>query len=54
MTTCPTFFGVNDKDLEGIAKALKNLSDNNEKEWSRDNLISVLEELIRKCYITVA
>lgn len=46
MTTCPTFFGVNDKDLEGIAKALTNLYNNNEKEWSRDNLISVMEELI--------
>ena len=50
MTTCPTFFGVIDNDLEGIAKALRNLYDNNGKEWSRDNLISVMEELIRKFY----
>ena len=48
MTTCPTFFGVQDKNVEGIAKALKNLYNHNEKEWCRDNLISVMEELIGK------
>ncbi len=48
MTTCPTFFGVNDRDLEGIAKALTNLHNHSEKEWSRDNMISVMEELIGK------
>lgn len=48
MTTCPTFFGVDDDDLEGIAKALSNLYIYNVNEWSKDNLVSVLEELIGK------
>ena len=46
MTTCPTFFGVDDEDLDGIAKALVNLHKHGDKEWSHDNLISVMEELI--------
>lgn len=48
MTTCPTFYGVNNKDMEGIAKALRNLYKHNVKEWNRDNLVSVLEELMGK------
>ena len=52
MTTCPTFFGVVDKDLQGIAKALTNLYSHIEREWSHDSLISVMEELIGKHSVT--
>ena len=46
MTTCPTFFGVKNGDMEGLASALINLHKYSVGGWNRDNLVSVLEELI--------
>ena len=46
MENCPTFFGVEDAELEELADALKILHvycDN--KDWNDDDFISVFEEL---------
>ena len=44
METSPTFYGVDDPDLEELAEALQVLL-NCQKEWSDNNLITVFDEL---------
>ncbi|XP_031572953.1 F-box only protein 47-like [Actinia tenebrosa] len=45
MSTCPTFYGVDDIEIRDLAEALTLLHKECEKTWNDDDIISVIEEL---------
>ncbi|XP_001627407.2 F-box only protein 47 [Nematostella vectensis] len=45
MTTCPTFYGVEDAVLRELSEALEILDTEHSSKWNEDDLVSVIEEL---------
>lgn len=53
MSTCPTFYGVDDAEIRELADALVLLYTECKKTWNEDGVISIIEELSgTKCYVT--